>query len=88
MTGTADATSWTMSLEGRPNVPLTVSVASDSLIGQTAEYESILRAGVMVTVRTASTMNAGTLTGNVIATYKTPAGEEVVKGTMTATKKM
>lgn len=85
MTGTADG-AWTMSLEGRPNVPLTVTVAGDSLVGQSAEYESVLRPGVMVTVRTASVMSNGMLNGNVRATYKTPTGEQVVNGTFTATR--
>ena len=88
MTGTADPASWTMTLEGRPNIALTVSIVGDSLIGQTAEYESILRKGVMVTVRTASVLSNGTLTGNLVATYKTPTGEQVVRGTMTSTKAM
>ncbi|HEY5546741.1 MAG TPA: hypothetical protein VIK50_11885 [Gemmatimonadaceae bacterium] len=88
LTGTADAGSWTMSLEGRPNIPVTVSIVGDSLIGQSAEYESILRAGVMVSVRTASVMSNGALAGNLEATYKTPTGEQVVKGTMTGTKGM
>ena len=59
MTGSPDGSTWTMSLEGRPNIPLTVSMMGDSLIGQSAEYESVLRAGVMVTVRTASVMQNG-----------------------------
>jgi len=86
MTGTAAGNDWTMSLEGRPNIPLTVSMAGDSLIGQSAEYESILRPGVMVTVRTASVLRDGALVGNMIATYRTAAGEEVVLGTMTGTR--
>ena len=86
LTGTADAASWTMSLEGRPNIPLTVSIVGDSLVIQSAEYESVLRKGVMVTVRTASLMSNGALVGNLVATYKTPTGEQVVKGTSTSTK--
>ncbi|MEX2181881.1 MAG: hypothetical protein WD771_07550 [Gemmatimonadaceae bacterium] len=88
MSGTADSSSWTMSLEGRPNIALQVSVVGDSLIGRTAEYESVLRPGVMVSVRTASAMSGGALAGTVTATYKTAAGEEVVNGTFTATKMM
>lgn len=88
LTGTADPASWTMTLEGRPNIPVTVSIMGDSLIGQSAEYESILRQGVMVSVRTASVLTNGTLAGNLVATYKTPTGEQVVRGTMTATKGM
>ncbi len=86
LTGTADAASWTMSLEGRPNIPVTVSIVGDSLVSQSAEYESVLRKGVMVTVRTASVLSNGTLVGNLVATYKTPNGEQVVRGTSTATK--
>jgi len=86
ITGTADAASWTMSLEGRPNIPVTVSMSGDSLVIQTAEYESVLRKGVMVTVRTANVLSNGTLMGNLVATYKTPEGEQVVRGTTTGTK--
>lgn len=85
LTGAADGT-WSMTLEGRPNVAVTASISGDSLITQTAEYESILRKGVMVTVRTAGVMSGGMLTGNLIATYKTPTGEQVVNGTFTGTK--
>jgi hypothetical protein len=86
MDGTADASTWTMSLEGRPSIPLRVSIVGDSLIAQSTEYESILRAGVMVSVRTASALNDGGLSGTVTATYRTPTGEEVVPGTFTATR--
>lgn len=85
MTGTADGT-WTMSLEGRPNIPLTVSISGDSLIAQSAEYESILRKGVQVTVRTAGVMSGGMMTGKLVATYKTATGEQIVNGTFTSTK--
>ena len=88
MTGTADPASWTLTLEGRPNVALTVSLVGDSLVGQSAEYESILRKGVMVSVRTAGVLSNGALVGNVVATYKTPTGEQVVRGTSTSTKAM
>jgi hypothetical protein len=88
MTGSADGSTWTMTLEGRPNIPVTASIVGDSLVGQSAEYESILRPGVMVTVRTASVMSNGALVGNLVATYKTPTGEQVVRGTITGTKGM
>lgn len=88
LTGTADPASWTMTLEGRPNIPVTVSIMGDSLIGQSAEYESVLRKGVMVSVRTASVLANGALTGNLVATYKSPTGEQVVRGTLTGVKGM
>ncbi len=86
MTGSADGSDWTMTLEGRPDIPVQVSIVGDSLIAQTAEYESILRAGVMVSVRTANVLSNGTLVGNLVATYKTPDGEEIVTGTMRGTR--
>ncbi len=88
MSGGADAASWTMTLEGRPNIAVTASVVGDSLVSQTVEYESILRKGVMVTVRTASVLSNGALVGNLMATYKTPTGEQVVRGTLSGTKGM
>lgn len=86
MTGTAAGTDWTMTLAGRDPVPMTVSVVGDSLIAVSAEYESILRPGVMVTTRTASVLHDGMLMGNMTATYKTATGEEVVTGTITGTR--
>ena len=88
ITGTADPASWTMSLEGRPNIALTVSIVGDSLVIQSAEYESILRKGVMVSVRTANVMSNGSLLGNLVATYKAPTGDTVVRGTSVGTKGM
>jgi hypothetical protein len=81
----ADGTGF-LNLEGRPNIALTLSMSGDSLVSQTAEYESILRKGVMVTVRSASVMQDGMMMGNVEATYKTSTGTQVVKGTSSATK--
>lgn len=86
MTGTEAGTDWTMTLEGRDPVPLQVSIVGDSLITQTGEYESILRPGVMVTVRTAGVIHDGMLMGNMVATYKTAAGEEQVTGTIQGTR--
>ena len=85
LTGTADGT-WTISLEGRPNVAATASMSGDSLVIQSAEYESVLRKGVMVTVRTAGVKNGDMMMGTLVSTYKTPKGDEVVNGTFTSTK--
>lgn len=78
--------SWTMSAKGRDPIPLTVSVSGDSLIAVSAEYESLIRKGVMVTIRTANVRTGDTMNGVVVATYKSAKGDEVVNGTMTATK--
>jgi hypothetical protein len=81
-----DSDRWTMDLEGRPGIPLHVSIVGDSLVSQTEEYESVLRPGVMVTVRTASVLQDGMLVGNLVATYRTEAGEQAVRGTTRATR--
>lgn len=84
--GSAAGDDWTMTLEGRPPVPMQVSIVGDSLVAQSAEYESVLRPGVMVTVRTASVLDNGMLRGNLAATYRSDAGDEVVTGTITGTR--
>jgi hypothetical protein len=86
MSGSAAGDDWRMSLPDRENVPVQVHMKGDSLIGQSAEYESILRPGVMVDVRTASVLRAGELVGNLVATYRTADGEEQVRGTMRGTR--
>lgn len=85
MVGTADGV-WTMTLEGRESIPLTVSMVGDSLVSESAEYESVLRPGVMVTVRTAAVMHDGMMMGNMIATYKMDGVTETVTGTITGTR--
>lgn len=81
MTVTADGVGSTMSLPDRPNIPITLSMSGDSLVVTTAEYESVLRKGVMVTTRVASVMDGAVLKGSLEATYQTPNGPLVVKGT-------
>lgn len=80
--GSADGMTWSMMLEGRDPIAMRASIVGDSLVLESDEYESVLREGVMVTVRTAAVMHQGMLMGNLVATYKTPDGDEVVTGTM------
>jgi hypothetical protein len=84
--GSADPSAWTMDLEGRPGIPVTATVVGDTLVTETDEYESILRAGVMVSVRTASVLQDGVLVGSLAASYRTEDGMETVSGTMRATR--
>jgi hypothetical protein len=86
MSGTSAGTDWTMSLEGRPGIPLQVMIVGDSLISESAEYESMLRPGVMVSVRTASVLQDGVLVGNVVADYRTAEGNQKVHGTLRGTR--
>jgi hypothetical protein len=86
MSGSADGSDWTMTLEGRPDIAVHVAVVGDSLIAETEEYESVLREGVMVQVRTASVLSDGMLMGHLVATYKTAEGDEIVMGTLEGTR--
>lgn len=85
LTGSPDGT-FTMTLEGRQPVAMTASISGDSLVATSAEYESVLRKGVMVTVRTAGVKSGDMMMGKIVATYKTKDGEQVVNGTFTSTK--
>ena len=81
MVGSADGSTWTLTLPGRDPIPLQASIVGDSLVAVSAEYESILRPGVRVTTRTAGVRSGADLVGVLTATYKTAAGDEVVTGT-------
>lgn len=85
LTGSADGSEWTMTLEGRDPVPLTASIVGDSLVLVSDPYESVLRDGVTVSVRTAGVMQDGRMIGTLVATYQTPEGEQVVRGTFEST---
>lgn len=84
--GSASGTDWTMTLEGRDPIALQVSISGDSLVTQSAEYESILRPGVMTTVRSAVVQTGDSRSGVVVVTYRTPEGEEIVNGTIAGTR--
>lgn len=86
LSGSADGSDWVMHAEGRDPIPLTVTVVGDSMISESAEYESLLREGVMVRVRTASVLTDGMLTGTMVATYTTPDGDVQVPGTVSGAR--
>lgn len=83
--GSADGSSWTMNFAGRDPIPMHMSIVGDSLIGVSDQYESILREGVMVSIRSASVRQGDTMAGNVRVVYQTEDGNEVVDGTMHST---
>jgi hypothetical protein len=80
--GGASGTDWTMDLEGRPGIRMQARMQGDSLVMESEQYESILRAGVMTSVRTAAVLRDGAMEGNVLVTYQTPGGVEQVPGTI------
>ncbi len=77
---------WTITLEGRDPVPMRVSMVGDSLVLISEAYESILREDVQVQLRTAAVLADSGLVGKLIATYNSPDGQEVVMGTIRATR--
>ena len=81
-----DGSAWTLNLQGRSPIDMTVSISGDSLVAVSMPYPSILRDGVTVTVRTAGVLREGDMVGKVLATYQTPDGEELVPGTMRGTR--
>jgi hypothetical protein len=81
-----DGTEWTMLLEGRDPIPLSVSTQGDSVITESDSYESILRPGVTTRVRTAAVMEAGAMVGNVTVNYAEEGAEAEVRGTLRATR--
>ena len=68
----------------RDPVPMTVSMVGDSLVAETAVFESVLRPGVMVKARTAGVLVDGRMVGTSVLTYDPDGQPEMVQGTFTA----
>lgn len=85
--GSASGTDWYMTLAGRDSIPVTITLRGDSIIALSEKYPSILRKGTIVQVRTAAVLtDGGTLAGKLVVTYDSPDGQDVVTGTVTATR--
>jgi len=76
---TADPAGWTMTLPGRPTVPMKVTVDGDSLIVSSGPFESVLRKGVQVTTNGVLRMQGDKLVGLTIAHYKTAGADSVAR---------
>ena len=76
---TADPSSWTITLPGRPPMPVRVTAAGDSLITATGPYESVLRKGVQVTTEGVLRMQDGKLVGITTARYQSAQADSVVR---------
>ena len=89
MTATDTEDGWIIDLPDRDPMPMRViTVAGDSVVNEVGPYESILREGVMVTVRTVSRLQDGRLVGTMEATYAGGEGETVVPGRVEGTRGM
>ncbi len=82
--GPAAEYGWQLTLPGRDPMPMQVWVQGDSLIAVSPKYESILRKGVAVQLRSAGVLKDGRLVGKLLATYDSTGGQALVQGTFTA----
>ena len=76
---TADPNGWTITLPGRPAMPVRVSASGDSLLVASGPYESVLRKGVTVTTDGVLRLVDGKLVGITIAHYKPAGADSVVR---------
>jgi len=67
---TADPSGWTITLPGRPTMPLRITVDGDSIITASGPYESVLRKGVQVTTSGVLRMQDSKLVGITTARYQ------------------
>ena len=67
--GTPDPSGWTITLPGRPAMPIRVTADADSIMVATGPYESVLRKGVQVTTSGVLRMQDGKLVGMTTARY-------------------
>ena len=78
LTATADTTGWTM-LMGTQTVPLRVRISGDSVMTESAEYESSRRRGVKVTTRGAMRLVGDSLVGTTIARYAVAGPDSILR---------
>jgi len=76
---TADPSGWTITLPGRPPMPVRVTVSGDSIITATGPYESVLRKGVQVTTDGVLRQQNGKLVGITTAHYQGAGADSVVR---------
>ena len=86
LNATADASGWTITLPGRPAMPVQVMVDGDSVMTTTGPYESVLRKGVTVTTNGVSRLVDGKMVGMTIAHYTTTGADSVVRLRTEATR--
>ena len=85
MTATADSTGWVYHFPNNVTVPIRIlSVENGGLTTEAGPYDSNLRPGTKVTIRSSARVEGSTLRGDVVATYHGAADSVVnlrVRGT-------
>jgi hypothetical protein len=88
LNASADPTAWTITVPGRPPVPMRPTVDADSIMVEAGPYESALRRGVQVTTTGVFRLVNGELVGTTTAHYQTTGADSVARFRSVATKKM
>ncbi|HUG39265.1 MAG TPA: hypothetical protein VMM12_02210 [Longimicrobiales bacterium] len=89
MVATGDTAGWTLTLPDQDPVPVrVVAVEGDSVVTEMGPYESVLREGVMVTVRTVGRLEGDRMVNTVEARYQGAGADSVVRGRGEATRGM
>lgn len=83
---TEDPAGWTSQMPGREPVPVTVTIAGDSLVAVAGPFESVLRAGVMVTTTTVARLEDGRMVGTMVARYEGAGADSVMTGRVEGTR--
>lgn len=78
LTATADTAGWTLNFPKRKPVALKVTVSGDSVMAESAEYESLLRKGVKVHTNSVFHLMDGKLMGTVSAHYTVKGPDSLV----------
>lgn len=86
MNATATAEGWTITLPGRPAMPVTVSFSGDSAITHSGPYESVLRKGVQVTTDGVMRLSGGKIVGTTVAHYAGAKADSVLRMRVEGTK--
>ncbi len=76
---TGDPSTWTVELPNRPPQPVTVTIAGDSVVMVSGNFESVLRPGVQVQTTTVGRIRDGRLVGTTVARYPQAAGADTIR---------
>ncbi len=88
MVATNSTEGWTVTFPGRDPLPARVAaVEGDSIVVDVGPYESVLRAGVMVSTRSVARLQDGNLRGTFAARYQTTQPDSVIRGRLQGTRK-
>jgi len=86
LNATAETMGWMITLQGRDPMAFPVTVDGDSIMSTVGPFESVLRAGVMVTTESVLRLRDGMLTGSLIAHYTTTGPDSVLYGRLEGTR--